>query len=301
MRLSILAFVVVPGMALLTGCGGGSGGSDAVAPIAPPSPLYGGVISIEANSRVDQDTMDQLGGLDGGARPATVSLGLPDNFVLAGYLAGSGGSYPTLTDQGVIFSYESDAEDLYNVPMAKGQAIVLEAFGSRAGNPALRIELTDNGRIVDSAETGSAGSRVVVELGGDEAEGGEYSLTVRTLGSGPARYVISKNSVGTATQLNFDWPDYDFVQGEALVSMAEGKTSSFAVNAGVSGRHLGGADWLVSMPVVATSSAANSGIAGQQITLEWIRELRKRPEYKSVFLIISFAPRLRRLMNQIIP
>ena len=216
MRLSILAFVVVPGMALLTGCGGGSGGSDAVAPIAPPSPLSG-VISIEANSRVDQDTMDQLG-LDG-ARPATVSLGLPDNFVLAGYLASSGGSYPTLTDQGVIFSYESDAEDLYNVPMAKGQAIVLEAFGSRAGNPALRIELTDNGRIVDSAETGSAGSRVVVELG-DEAEG-EYSLTVRTLGSGPARYVISKNSVGTATQLNFDWPDYDFVQGEALVSMAE--------------------------------------------------------------------------------
>ncbi|WP_328798451.1 S8 family serine peptidase [Marinobacter nauticus] len=277
MRLSILAFVLVPGMALLTGCGGGSGGSDAVEPITPPSPLSG-VISIEANSRVDQDTMDQLG-LDG-ARPATVSLGLPDNFVLAGYLAGSGGSYPTLTDQGVIFSYESDAEDLYNVPMAKGQAIVLEAFGSRAGNPALRIELTDNGRIVDSAETGSAGSRVVVELG-DEAEG-QYSLTVRTLGSGPARYVISKNSVGTATRLNFDWPDYDFVPGEALVSMAEGKTSSFAVNAGVSGRHLGGADWLVSMPVVATSSAANSGIAGQQITLEWIRELRKRPEYKSV-------------------
>ncbi|WP_278803394.1 hypothetical protein, partial [Marinobacter nauticus] len=67
MRLSILAFVLVPGMALLTGCGGGSGGSDAVAPIAPPSPLSG-VISIEANSRVDQDTMDQLG-LDG-ARPA---------------------------------------------------------------------------------------------------------------------------------------------------------------------------------------------------------------------------------------
>src|SRR5690554_4340986 len=117
-------------MAVLAGCGGG-GGSGTSAPVLPPSPLSG-VISVEANSRVDQDAMDQLG-LEG-ARPAAGIQALPASFVLAGYVSGMAGSYPTGSAQCQSFDYSADPADEFSVSLAPGETLVLESFGSCEGD-----------------------------------------------------------------------------------------------------------------------------------------------------------------------
>ncbi|WP_031211317.1 S8 family serine peptidase [Marinobacter sp. EN3] len=271
MRLSIRAFVLVPGMALLTGCGGGSGGSDAVSPIAPPSPLSG-IISIEANSRVDQDTMGQLG-LDG-AIPAPGTQRLPENFVLAGYVSGSGGTYPANQSACQPLFYSADSNDTYTVPLAPGETLVLQSFGSCLGDPELELQL-------DSlpVKTATIGSSVVLS---NFTEARDYRVSITNRSAVPARYILAKTVSMTSNGLSFEWPDYEFAEDRALITVEGDQDAQMALASmqGIAPRHLGGESWLLTR--AAPASRITNANQRKHETLNWIRNLRQKPGFAQV-------------------
>lgn len=259
--------VLVSGMAVLAGCGGG-GGSGTSAPVLPPSPLSG-VISVEANSRVDQDAMDQLG-LEG-ARPAAGIQALPASFVLAGYVSGMAGSYPTGSAQCQSFDYSADPADEFSVSLAPGETLVLESFGSCEADPQLELQVEGAEPLPSSISGGPA--RYTLHAG----DARDYRVTVRNTGNNPARYILAKSVAFGAEGMAFDWPRHGFVEGEALVAMAgsDGVHAAMATPAAEKARRLGPASWLMTRPGNRVRRAT-SGPEGEE-TLDWIRELRATP------------------------
>ena len=258
--------VLVSGMAVLAGCGGG--GSSSSVPALPPSPLSG-VISIEANSRVDQDTMDQLG-LEG-AQAATGIQALPASFVLAGYVSGAAGTYPSASAQCQPFAYAEDAVDEYSVPLAAGETLVLESFGSCLADPELELVVEGAGPLPASVNAGPA--RYTLTAG----DSTEYRVTVRNAGNAPARYILAKSVAFGAEGMAFDWPRYRFIEGEAVVALADDDTvrAAMATPAAEKARGLGAGKWLMTMPGNRVRSAQAGPVADD--TLNWIRELRATP------------------------
>lgn len=258
--------VLVSGMAVLAGCGGGGSGSSV--PALPPSPLSG-VISIEANSRVDQDTMDQLG-LEG-AQAATGIQALPASFVLAGYVSGAAGTYPSASAQCQPFAYAEDAVDEYSVPLAEGETLVLESFGSCLADPELELQVEGAGPLPASVNAGPA--RYTLTAG----DSTEYRVTVRNTGNAPARYILAKSVAFGAEGMAFDWPRYRFIEGEAVVALADDDTvrAAMATPAAEKARGLGAGKWLMTMPGNRVRSAQAGPVA--EDTLNWIRELRATP------------------------
>lgn len=253
-------------MVLLSGCSGGSGSSDGPSSEVPPSPLSG-VINIEANSRVDQDTMDRLG-LEG-ARPAPGVQRLPENFVLAGYVSGGDGLYPADKRSCQELFYSADPVDTFTVPLAPGDTLMLQNFGSCLGGVSLELQL-DSGQ----TETAPMGGSAVIS---GVAESRDYTVTVRNPSGAPARYILAKTAAATAGNLSFTWPEYDFAENHAIVTLESegGQPQVFAAGTGITPRHLEGNSWLLTRPVAASSS--RSGAARKHETLGWIRELRGQP------------------------
>ncbi|TVT35553.1 MAG: S8 family serine peptidase [Marinobacter vinifirmus] len=253
-------------MAVLAGCGGG--GSSSSVPALPPSPLSG-VISIEANSRVDQDTMDQLG-LEG-AQAATGIQALPASFVLAGYVSGAAGTYPSASAQCQPFAYAEDAVDEYSVPLAAGETLVLESFGSCLADPELELVVEGADPLPASVNGGPA--RYTLTAG----DSTEYRVTVRNTGNAPARYILAKSVAFGAGGMAFDWPRYRFIEGEAVVALADDDTvrAAMATPAAEKARALGAGKWLMTMPGNRVRSAQAGPVA--EDTLNWIRELRATP------------------------
>ncbi|WP_338089332.1 S8 family serine peptidase [Marinobacter daepoensis] len=266
MRLSILPLVLIPGMMLLSGCSGGSGGSDGSSSDAPPSPLSG-VINIEANSRVDQDTMDRLG-LEG-ARPAPGVQRLPESFVLGGYVSGEDGLYPADKRSCQELFYAADPVDTYTIPLAPGDTLMLQNFGSCLAGASLELQL-------DSGQTGTALVGGSVVLSG-VAETRDYTVTVSNPSGAPARYILAKTAAATSGNLSFTWPEYDFAENHAIVTLESegGQSRAFAAGAGMTSRHLGGDSWLLTRPVMAAASPPGGGRKHE--TLSWIRDLRGQP------------------------
>ncbi|PSF07920.1 peptidase S8 [Marinobacter halophilus] len=259
-------------MVILSGCGGGSGTES---PAFDPGPLSG-VISIEAGSRIDQDTMDQLRFAD--ARPASAPQVLPASFVLAGYLSGASGSYPTLEGQVEPFIYATDSADVYTVPMAPGETVILRNFGSRQGNAQLELALRGHG-VALLPETTTQGSPSVSLTLAEGAPEAVYTVEVTVIGSNPARYVLMKAAGAQLDSLSLDWPAHEFVPGEAIVRLDVGDTgamSALAVGMANAQRHLGGSDWVMRMPSQVMSGASNAASHSAQ-TLDWISELRQAP------------------------
>ncbi|WP_428378825.1 S8 family serine peptidase [Marinobacter adhaerens] len=266
--------LLAAGIAFLTGCGGGGGeASSEPLPVAPGSPLAG-QINIEAGSRIDQDTMDELG--LSGAQPATSPQSLPLNFVLAGYVSGDSGSYEAISGQ--IFSYSADASDQFLVPLAPGEVVRLVSLGSRAGNPQLTLTLFDGSGMPPSATTDRESDPAEVTLGDGFSED-DYLLEVEATGSLPARYVLVKASTGQLGSFSLDWPAHEFMPGEAIVRMNSAGSPGLSGQSATPGRHLGNEDWLIKMPLKA---AAASTEATKTETLDWIRGLRKRTDVASV-------------------
>ncbi len=269
---------------MLVGCGG-SGHSDAVEPILPSSPLSG-VIAIEANSRIDQDTMDQLA-LDG-ASPSAAAQKLPASFVLAGYVSRESGVYPGNSNACQSLSYQADPEDRFLIPMAVDETIVLQSFGTCAADAVLELQVEgyDSERVSD--DTGS----VRFTLGASGYEG-DYLVTVRNVGPVPARYVLLKTAGITQQSSAFKWPDHRFVQGEAIVTLTEndpGQVSRMTSRTEVMGRKLGERTWLASM---AGASRTMSSGQNSENTLAWIQSLRRMPEVESAtpnYQMVSHSP-----------
>ncbi len=258
---------------MFAGCGGGSGGSESSPPAIDPGPLSG-VISIEAGSRIDQDTMDQLG--FAGASPASAVQVLPASFVLAGYVSGRDGAYDLLNGQ--RFVYVADAVDSYSVPMAPGETVTLRNSGSRQGNSELELILKGNG-LTELSETTSTASPSVSLTLPEGSPDAVYRVDVRVVGNAPVRYVMAKTAGAQFDSLSLDWPNHGFAPGEAIVSLdasRRGAMSALAVGLADAERHLGGNDWLMRMPVQASSRAGNASAMYAE-TLDWISELRQAP------------------------
>ena len=278
MRRTLPQYLVLSGVLLFAGCGGGSGSSESQPPAIDPGPLSG-VISIESGSRIDQDTMDQLRFTD--ASPASGAQTLPASFVLAGFVSSRNGSYPLLNGQ--LFSYAADPVDTYTVPMAPGETVILRNFGGRDGNAELELRVTGGGILYGEEETAAGKSSVSVTLDGGAPEG-NYSVEVNVAnGGGPARYVLVKAADSQLDNVSLDWPNYQFLPGQAIVTLDAadaGTMSSLATGMANAERHLGGADWLMRMPAQASSRAV-SATQMQAETLSWITQLRQMPGVKT--------------------
>lgn len=274
MRALIAFFVLSPWMVVLAGCSDSSR-SDIEAPQGFVSPLSG-AISIEANSRIDQDTMDQL--RREGASPAAAEQKLPASFVLAGYVSPNAGTYPAPARACQAQDYELDPSDTFSVPLAVGETVVLKSFGTCGLDVALELQVEGYPPIRTSGRDETAQFRL------NAGQAGDYQVVVRSVGDMPARYVLLKTA-GTAQQnAAYEWPDHGFVEGEAIVTLNESAAASEQVSVmgaqrGAPARKLGKRTWLRAMP---TNARAMAGGQKSPDTLAWIRALREQPNVESV-------------------
>ena len=269
---------LVSGLLVLTGCGGGGGSSESPElPATEPDNALTGQIAIEAGSRVDWDTMDQLSLIS--AEPSVGSQTLPVSFILAGYVSGARGSYGRTNGQ--FLGFEADPEDIFSVPLAPGETLRLESLGSRAGNPELTLSLLDgSGTNFQTTDRDSPPAEVRLADGYPEQD---YSVKVTTGGNVPARYVLVKATTEQFGSLSLSWPDQEFAAEEAIVtlkSVPSAGIAAFSAQTAVMERQLGESDWLMRMPAQALGSATADG-SSEARTLAWIAELRKRPEVSS--------------------
>jgi serine protease len=256
----------------------GCGGSDDTEQPAPVNVALSGVIDIEAGTRVDMDNADVLQYF----RPATGSQTLPAEFLLAGYVSGSTGAYPD--DLGVIFNYFDDSADHYTLPFGPGFEISLQVFETRAGSASdVTLKLTDTrGRLIDQKTANQSGARVSVSSAG--ISGGRYNLSVESEGTAPMLYILSAQRVGGSLARSFQWPAYDYVAGEAIVSLVDpssvaSKPQAFATQAmsqAQVSQELAPGVLVVRQPALA--GKASAGRAAD--TLAWIKTLKSDPRVK---------------------
>lgn len=264
-KFSTFAFALLPAV-VLSGCGSDSENGNA----APDTEPLSGVIRIEANSRIDQDTMEQLA--RAGSQPATGVQVLPANFVLAGYVSGDSGFFTAIQDD--TFDYRTDRRDDYIVPMAPGESIALQSFGSRAGNPELRLSFPELTSVVRSTDRDRAPA--TLSWNGSNTELVNVRVTVTASGPGAARYILSKVAGELAEQKDFFWPNHRFIPGQAVVSTAadeEPVPQGILMTASApQAERLGPNRWLMTMPRSRAASAASA-----DATLRWIESLRSVP------------------------
>ncbi|WP_323754776.1 S8 family serine peptidase [Marinobacter sp.] len=271
MRALIAFFVLSPWMVVLTGCSD-SGRSDGEASERLSSPLSGS-IAIEANTRIDQDTMDQLG--REGAAPANAEQKLPASFVLAGYVSRNSGTYPALASACQPQNYETDLIDTFSVPMAAGETIVLKSFGTCGIEVALELQ------VEGYPPVRTAGGDETAQFRLNSGSADDYEVVVRNVGNLPARYMLLKTAGTSQQNAAYQWPDHRFVEGEAIVTLKEselGQLSSLSAQAPGTARKLGSRTWLRTMSV--TARAQDRGRPAPD-TLDWIRSLRQQPEVES--------------------
>jgi serine protease len=270
---------------LLSGCGGGGSGGSAEDPPPgsfPSTVALAGTINIEANTRVDLDTADNLAF---GQDPLSDPQVLPANFVLAGYVSEVEGDYPPLNGLQAS-SYVADPVDEFRVPLKSGETLVLQSFAARAADSVsdskVTLSLTTvGGTLLDDAttdpETGKTDVRVT--LPSNRADD-EYRVVIETLGQAPVRYAMSSQANVMAAGQSFEWADYEFMPGEAIVTTAPGGGRDVSAAMSASGatmsRALGENTWLARAPltVMQQQSTARS-------TLRWVDSLRKAPGVSS--------------------
>lgn len=273
MLLTILSF------GLLAGCGGGSSGDSSDSPSEPPpsNVALTGVINIEANTRVDLDTADNLAL---GQEPLSAPQELPANFVLAGYVSEGKGVYPSL-DGIQASNYAADPIDQFRTPAKAGDTFALQTFATRAADGVSDSKVTFSlttleGVLLDDATTDpeTGVTDVEVTLPTSEADG-DYRVVVEARGQAPVRYVMTSQANDLTAGQSFEWADHEFMPGEAVVTMAPG-VGDFSAAVSASGatmsRVIGENTWLAKAPL--TVMRQESPL---QSTLRWVKTLRKSP------------------------
>ena len=123
----------------LAACGGG--GSSSSGGTTTPAHQINGTISIEANTRVDADTADQL---DTGSFTAVnndTPQDVPSPVLLAGYLSDGSGQYPQESGDSLVFAYPADVKDQYRLKLSQDQGITWQVFPGRADNGVVKGSL----------------------------------------------------------------------------------------------------------------------------------------------------------------
>ncbi|WP_097458551.1 S8 family serine peptidase [Mangrovitalea sediminis] len=277
----------------LTGCGGGGSSSSNVTTTHQIS----GTIHIEANTRVDGDTADQLEAGDFRLVNNTTPQDTASPLILAGFLSDSSGVYPYdthLSSQG--FSYPADPEDKFRLKLITDQVITWQIFPSRAsGSTPILASLTlwdDSGNLVTSTSYNSSSSTapITLKLPGGYGDG-NYVIDLQIQQGGPIRYVLTVNTLLQAAALkssSLEWNQADFVPNQAIVTMkadSSGQVSASSVDSldVAESSHLGGKAMRVRrIPAgIARALSGNDLAQARQDTVQWIKQLRKDPSVAS--------------------
>jgi serine protease len=252
----------------LSGCGGSGGAGE-----SPPRVALSGTIEIEAGTRVDADNADALisrSRLTGAQR-------LPAEFILAGYVSDTQqpGDYPGSSP----FQYFPDATDEFVSPLKSGLELTLQSFATSLGTASdlqITVEAPDGSILADQIAPAD-GTPIFISLTSEQE--GDYTIAVTALGMPPMLYILSSSRPETSAATAYDWPEYEFVQDEAIVTLHDpikvGALSSGAPSSALMnpGRQIAPGLWTVHRPGVAAMTKGNSS----EQTLGWIRQLREDP------------------------
>lgn len=266
-KYSILAGLV----AALLGCGGGSNGDMP----APGNVALSGTIDIETGTRVDADNAAILA-LN--SIPSSGPQLLPQEFILAGYVSASSGTYSRLNE----LSYSADPVDTFSMTLRQGQSVYLQPFSTSEGSSSLTLSLLNRGSVVETVSTGNQLDQVQVSLPGTQPTG-TYTLRVEAADAAPMLYILSTSVAGSIQATMFEWPDHDFVEFEAIVVFKSdpGQASMGAAKSRAAmepRKELVPGVWLMKAPLQAARSRQAQS---KESTLTWIRALGKRPEVAS--------------------
>ena len=287
-RIVPVTAVLISCALLLSGCGGGSSGSNEV------EPDLSGVIDIESGTRVDSDTADDRRvDLATSNDTAVSAQTLPSTATVGGYLSADDGVYDTLTPN--LFRYYEDAVDVYAVDLSPGDRIAFQVFSapelflpSTALPPerSLRLLKQQEGSFVEVAsQTASEDLRPLVEVLDDTFEPGSYLIEVTASGGIPFRYVLSLAGETSASVMNTSYTAPPFMIDEAVVHLeaAAGNQPMAASIAALDRRDLGRGTWLMRRDTPRNIAAMTTGQIqdARQSTLDWVRELRQQPGVES--------------------
>lgn len=265
---------------LLSGCGGGSGGS------AEDPPDLAGVVDIESGTRVDSDTADDIRldqSVDNGSPGSAQAL--PAGAIAGGYLSFDSGTYSTANPG--LFNFFDDAVDLYATELSPGDRIALQVFlspdqSAPLPDRTLRILKQQDGELVEvvAPATSSDLMPLIITLE-NTFETGSYLIEVSTTGGIPFRYVLTLADQASPSVMNTRYTDAAFMVDEAIVSFeSDSGSGTMAAAMAVSERRdLGRGAWLMrrdSARNLAAMSATQVQDARKD-TLGWIRELREQP------------------------
>lgn len=273
MRLSLHRCLLIPGLPLLlilSGCGGGSGSTMG----GGPTPDASGEIRIEARTRVDSDTADDL--VRGQAESNNRSpQGLPSPAIVGGYVSGTEGRHGVQN-----LRYAEDSVDSYELALTDSQVVSVQVFQSDGPGIAGEVKLiAPDGSTESSAIIEPTTDSVSVRPSTEDETLYELSINASSV-SDPFRYVVSvSSSTGSDTATHLAASEAPFVPGEALVTYATpaNDVQGLAVQAGASNsRRLGGSTWLLRQSGQ-FRALSKGGVSDRQQTIDWIRGLRQRP------------------------
>ncbi|MFE8072202.1 S8 family serine peptidase [Marinobacteraceae bacterium S3BR75-40.1] len=272
--------------ALLQSCGGGGGSSGGNGEEPQPFEISG-AISIEANSRVDADSAQEI--IELGEPRATEPLAVPASVILGGFISPASGTYLTDSPDEAVFEYPSDPVDEYSINLEPGQSVNVQLFTapvretptSLAPDTALSLFDSDDNVVATSAAAADATAKRVTLP--ENRVAGVYRVRLEArAGSAPLRYILTSSALSQSRQAS--WLSSEFVPGEAVVVQQAGgfQASQFVAAEASMGqvRHLGQDHYLVRMPKTfsAVGLAPLTEAARKEQTLDWIRALRKRPD-----------------------
>lgn len=261
-------------MTALSGCGGSSGST---AP-TPVNTALSGTIDIETGTRVDADDADTLAL---SAFPLRSPQLLPQEFILAGYVSVSAGTYPGLSGLPGN-NYPADPVDTFSMTLREGQSVYLQSFSTSQGFYPLTLSLLSGSRVIETVSTNNQPEPIRVSLPDTEGAG-TYTVQVEAVGAGPMLYILSSAVAGSAQATLFEWPDHHFVDAEAIVVFKR-DTGEVSMRSAISQaamepkEELAPGVWLVKAP---PQAAQSQKAQPKGSTLEWIRTLKKRPEIAS--------------------
>ncbi len=259
-------------LATIAGCGGGSS-SDSDSDLGTVNVALSGFIDIESGTRVDSDNADAL---ILNPTPRSTAQDLPPEYVLAGYVSEFSGDYPVISGF-PSFSYAADPDDDYTMTLRADQSVELQVFGTREGASALRLSLLEGGVVRDTAVTNSTTNQIRVT--NNTSADGAFTVRVESEGPTPMLYVLSTAVNAAARARSFEWPAYEFVEGEAIVAMdagigAQSAQTMMAQATMLADQELAPGVWKVKAPMqLQQGSSGNTKAA----TLDWIQALKQQP------------------------